>query len=302
MSGIAVIVNPTKFSDLDKAEASLTDQFANFGLTKSDFDWILTTAEDTGAGQTEKAVKDGAEMVLSWGGDGTVRAVAFGLLGSDVPMGILPGGTGNLIAKNLDLPTSLHGAVGVALGGGVKAIDINEVDLGDGVRRISLLISGMGLDAAVIDSPERLKAKLGAGAYAASAVKNLIGSAKPLTIQIDDDVTRRVSARMALVGNFGGMQMGVNLFDNADPTDGELAVFVAKLRGVREFMLTGKSVAVDQLFGGTAKGHRRLQLSGKRVEFTTTEPWPREIDGDLVEPGTYMGFKVLPAAVKIRVK
>jgi diacylglycerol kinase (ATP) len=302
MSGIAVIVNPTKFSDLDKAQASLTDRFAKFGLTTSDFDFILTTAEDTGAGQTAKAVKDGAEMVLSWGGDGTVRAVAFGLLGSDVPMGILPGGTGNLIAKNLDLPTSLNGAVGVALGGGVKAIDINEVDLGDGERRISLLISGMGLDAAVIDSPESLKAKLGPGAYAASGMKSLIGSAKPLTIRVDDEVPRRVSARMALVGNVGGMQMGLNLFDNADPTDGELAIFVAKLRGIREFLLTGKSVAFDKAFGTKAKGHHRLQLSGKRVEFTTTEPWPREIDGDLVEPGSYMGFQVLPAAIRIRVK
>jgi diacylglycerol kinase (ATP) len=302
MPGIAVIVNPTKFSNLDRAQASLTDQFADFGITQSDFDWIVTTAEDTGAGQTEKAVKDGAEMVLSWGGDGTVRAVAFGLLGSDVPMGILPGGTGNLIAKNLDLPRSLSGALGVALGGGVQAIDINEVDLGDGERRISLLISGMGLDAAIIDSPEELKAKLGPGAYAASGVKNLIGSAKPLTIKVDDEVARRVSARMALVGNFGGMQLGLNLFDNADPTDGELAIFVAKLRGIRELLLTGRSVAFDQLFGGKAKGHHRLQLSGKRVEFTTTEPWPREIDGDLVEPGSYMGFKVLPAAVRIRVK
>lgn len=297
-----MIVNPTKFSDLDKARATLTAEFAKFGLTEDDFDFILTTAEDTGAGQTKKAVEDGAEMVMSWGGDGTVRAVAFGLLGTDVPMGILPGGTGNLIAKNLDLPTSLSGAVGVALGGGVKAIDINEVDLGDGVRRISLLISGMGLDAAIIDSPERLKAKLGPAAYAASGIKNLIGSAKPLTIKVDDEVPRRVTARMALVGNFGGMQMGVDLFDNADPTDGELAVFVAKLRGVREFILTGKSVAWSQFFGGTAKGHRRIQLSGKSVELTTTEPWPREIDGDLVEPGTYMAFKVLPKAVKIRVK
>lgn len=50
------------------------------------------------------------------------------------------------------------------------------------------------------------------------------------------------------------------------------------------------------------KGHRPLQLYGKRVEFTITEPWPREIDGDLLEPGTYMGFTVLPAAINIGIK
>ena len=136
MAPITVIVNPTKFPDLESAHDALDRQFANFGI--AEYDWVLTTAEDTGAGQTKAAVESGAEMVISWGGDGTVRAVAMGLLGSDVPLGILPGGTGNLIAKNLDLPDSLSGALGVALGGGALAVDVNDVDLGDGVRRISM--------------------------------------------------------------------------------------------------------------------------------------------------------------------
>ena len=260
MAAITVIVNPTKFADLEGARDDLDRQFENFGVTE--YNWVLTTAEDTGAGQTKEAVENGAEMVISWGGDGTVRAVAMGLLGSDVPLGILPGGTGNLIAKNLNLPDSLRGALGVALGGGAQAIDVNDVDLGDGVHRISLLICGMGLDAAVIDSPERLKERLGSAAYATAAVKNLLGEAKPLTITVDDELPRRTAARMAIVGNFGQMQMSINLFEDADATDGELAIFVAKLRGIRESVKTGGNVLLRR----SAKGKHRLQLSGKRVE------------------------------------
>ena len=296
MAPITVIVNPTKFPDLEGAHDALDRQFANFGITE--YDWVLTTAEDTGAGQTKAAVENGAEMVISWGGDGTVRAVAMGLLGSDVPLGILPGGTGNLIAKNLGLPDSLSGALGVALGGGALPIDVNDVDLGDGVRRISMLICGMGLDAAVIDSPEALKERLGSAAYATGAVKNLLGEAKPLTITVDDELPRRVAARMAIVGKFGRMQMGINLFEDADATDGELAIFVAKLRGIRESIKTGTNVLLRR----KAKGKHRLQLSGKRVEFHTTEEWPREVDGDLVDPGDYMAVEVMPGAITVRVK
>jgi diacylglycerol kinase (ATP) len=296
MERISVIVNPTKFSDLDHARDAMARQLANFGV--SEYNWVETTADDTGAGQARAAVENGAEMVLSWGGDGTVRSVAMGLLDSGVPMGILPGGTANLIAKNLELPGTLHGALGVAMGGGVQKVDVNDVDLGDGVRRISLLICGMGLDAAVIDSPEKLKAMLGPGAYAAAGVKNLFGDAKPITVTVDDELPRRVPARMALVGNFGRMQMGIDFFDNADATDGELAIFVAKLRGIREFLSTGRHV----LLGKRASGKHRLQLSGKKVEFKTTEPWPREIDGDLVDSGDYMAVSVMPGAISVRVR
>ncbi|MCB0917488.1 MAG: diacylglycerol kinase [Actinobacteria bacterium] len=298
MTAISVVVNPTKFDDLDKAQGKLAELLKEFGV--DDFNWVVTTAEDTGEGWTRREVADGAEMVLSWGGDGTVRAVAKGLMGSGIPMGILPGGTGNLIAKNLDLPDSLHGCVGVAMGGGSMTLDVNEVDLGDGAGydSISLLMCGMGLDAAVIDSPERLKAWLGSMAYAAAAAKSLIGEAKPLTVVVDDELPRRVPARMALVGNVGRMQMGINVFDHVDPTDGELAVFVAKMRGIREAIDTGRHIVM----GKTAEGKHRLQLSGKQVTFETTEDWPREVDGDLVDPGTFMGVRVVPGAITVRVR
>lgn len=296
MAAVAVVVNPTKFKDVDKAKAELAKEFAAFGVTE--FDWILTTAEDTGTGQARKAAADGAELVFSWGGDGTVRSVAHGLLDTGVPLGILPGGTGNLVARNLDLPLNLHGAVAVALGGGSTKIDVNEVDLGDGVQRISLIMCGMGLDAAVIESPEKVKAMLGAGAYAVATVQNLFGPAKPVIVTVDDGLPRRVPARMVLVANFGKVQMGIEFVSNTSATDGELVVLVAKLRNLMEWGSTTRNVLLRR----RAHGKHRLQLTGKTVELRTTEPWPRELDGDLVEPGDYMKVTVLPGALTVRVR
>ena len=67
-------------------------------------------ADSPGAQQARDAVASGADLVLAWGGDGTVRSVAEGLAGTGVPLGILPAGTGNLLARNLGIPLSLDDA------------------------------------------------------------------------------------------------------------------------------------------------------------------------------------------------
>lgn len=87
--------------------------------------WLETTAEDPGAGQTRAALAQGARLVVAVGGDGTIRAVAEGLAGTDVPMGLVPRGTGNLLARNLDLPLGdVEALLRIALGGVDRRIDV----------------------------------------------------------------------------------------------------------------------------------------------------------------------------------
>jgi Sphingosine kinase and enzymes related to eukaryotic diacylglycerol kinase len=111
----AVIVNPTKIESMEALRARL-----DAAMTAQDWQEPLvmeTTAEDPGLGQTRAALSEGVDLVCAMGGDGTVRAVAQALTGSTTPMGLLPAGTGNLLARNLLVPMdSIEDAVVVAPG------------------------------------------------------------------------------------------------------------------------------------------------------------------------------------------
>ena len=120
-----------------------------------------------GTGQARAAVAEGADLVCALGGDGTVRAVAKGLIGGEVPMALLPAGTGNLLARNLDLPSdSMEKALLVALTGQNKTIDVGQVviDRGESAESVTdqfLVMAGLGFDATVMaGTDEELKKKV----------------------------------------------------------------------------------------------------------------------------------------------
>src|SRR6478735_9457732 len=121
-SKIVVVVNPTKV-DLEEVRDSLAAAAREAGLPEPRL--VETTEDDPGFGQTRAAVEEGAELVCALGGDGTVRAVAQQLVGTDVPLGLLPGGTGNLLARNVgDGVGSLEDAARIAFSGRDRRIDV----------------------------------------------------------------------------------------------------------------------------------------------------------------------------------
>ena len=132
-----VIVNPSKHADLNAFKAQVERTAAEMGV--SQIQWCETSVEDPGTGQALRAVALGASLVIAAGGDGTVRAVAAGLAGMGVRMGVIPVGTGNLLARNLELPIDdVPAAVRVALGNEHRLVDCGWLRV-DGVEEPSSL-------------------------------------------------------------------------------------------------------------------------------------------------------------------
>ena len=269
----AVIVNPNRVEGLDELRAAITGQLADAGWPEPA--WLETTAEDPGTGQARQAVLDGAEVVFVAGGDGTVRACIEGLAGTGVALAVLPGGTGNLLATNLGIPTDTIEGVDLALQGGRRSVDLGYVG-----EQAFAVMAGMGLDAAMVDdAPTRLKAVLGPVAYVFSALKHLNDAEMKVEVRVDDYPVLRRRARTVVVGNVGRLGAGVNLLPDAVPDNGQMDVAVLAPRNLGHW--------IQLLVGVLRPGRRRVPnmevLRGSRIVITSDRPQPRQLDGDVIE-------------------
>lgn len=220
--------------------------------------WFETTVADPGSAMAREAVAGGARLVIAAGGDGTIRAVAGGIEGAGVPMGIVPLGTGNLLARNLDLPIdSVDAAVAVAMSGSIRTVDLGKVTFAPASddpsaaprerTEVFLVMVGVGMDADMIDGTnDELKAQVGWIAYASTFVRSVFtGHRIHASYTLDDHEVREAHARSVLVGNCGVLQGGMVLMPGALLGDGKLDVVALRPKGIGGWLRLAYAVLVQ---------------------------------------------------------
>lgn len=293
---VVAIVNPIKVGDADHFRARLATAAEQYEL--GELTWVTTTADDLGTDAARKAVADDATLVIAAGGDGTVRAVADGLSGSGVPLGILPAGTGNLLARNLQIPLEITSAIGTAFGGNTRAVDLIDLALGKGRREVSTVMAGMGWDASMMAVSDLAKARLGWGAYALQAARTVRDHPIRLRVQVDDGPEHSFFARTCLIANVGTLVGGIELLPESQPDDGILEVLVFEPTTSTDYVRSSYGV----LRGRTnSDDPARTLLRGRKVVVTTPGSRPRQVDGDLIDEGHGFVARVLPGALTVRV-
>jgi len=282
----AVIANPARVGNLPRRRTEITAALAARGRPAPM--WLETTRDDPGRGQTRQAINAGVTTVVALGGDGTVMACADALAGTSVALGVIPMGTGNLLAANLGIPTRLTDAAAAVAAGHRRLLDVGVVD-----GRCFTVMAGMGFDARMLhDAPAALKARIGWPAYAAAAVRHLCGVPMNVTLRLDDGPPIRRRARAVLVGNVGRLPGGLPLLPDADPEDGILDIAILMPARRRNWLMLA-----------WALGRRRHPLPtietfhAKQVTILSDRPQPRELDGDLIGPSDRMTAAVRPAAL-----
>ncbi|WP_449386403.1 diacylglycerol/lipid kinase family protein [Cellulomonas soli] len=297
MNRVAVVANPSKLSDVAHVRELVEQACARHGWASPL--WIETTEEDPGGGQTREALEHGVDLVCALGGDGTVRAVAEVLAGGDVPLGLLPAGTGNLLARALELaPDDLESALDLALTGQDARIDVGALRVdGSSHEHVFLVMAGMGLDAETMDgTDERLKGVLGWPAYVISGVRAAAGRGFTARVQPEDGATVRRRVRAVLLGNSGRLQGGIELLPEASLDDGLLDVAVVSPRGPFGWARTIATVVTR------GRGNRQLtRLQGPAFRVVADRPTATQLDGDLIGEHRRLECRVRPGALLVRV-
>jgi YegS/Rv2252/BmrU family lipid kinase len=284
----AVVVNPSKVTDLQERRAEICAALAAVGWPEPL--WLTTTPEDPGCGQTRQAIDAGVDVVFACGGDGTVMACASELAGTDIALAVLPSGTGNLLAANLALPHDVPGGVATATGGVRRRIDVGQLD-----KHCFTVMAGMGFDARMLDdTPTAMKARIGWLAYVLGAAKHLRDRPMRLRIQLDDRPRITRHARTILVANVGQLQGHVPLLPDARPDDGLFDVAILDPIALRDWIAIAWAVVRRR-----PRVPRMETFRAARVEVTSDRVQAREIDGDVIEPGRRLLAVVRPMALTL---
>jgi diacylglycerol kinase family enzyme len=313
----AIVYNPIKV-DLERLRDAVAAAESREGWRKSL--WLETTEAEPGAEQARRAVAEGVDVVLAAGGDGTVRAVAEGLRGTGVALALLPAGTGNLLARNLDMIlTHMADSVELAFAGRDRRIDVGvvELDRPDGsVQEHSFLVmAGFGLDAKMIaNANPRLKKRVGWLAYVDAIARSLRDTEKVrMHIRIDDGDERSWSVHTLIAGNCGALPGNVLLLPDAEIDDGELDVVTLRPEGLAGWVqiwakitwengVLRRSGSVGRKLAGMAREVRALRyLRARQLDVRIEKPEEFELDGDPF--GEVVGFRlrVDPGALTVRV-
>jgi diacylglycerol kinase (ATP) len=241
--------------------------------------------------QVERALDEGAELIVAWGGDGTVQRCIDVMAGKGIPLAIVPAGTANLLASNLGIPSDIEAAVRIGLSGARRAIDVGRLN---GER--FAVMAGAGLDAAMIrDADAGLKDRMGRIAYVWTGARHVNAKPFPAKIRVEGTSWFDDTASLILVGNVGKLFGGIEAFDDARPDDGMLELGVVTADGLLQWARTMARTAV----GTTGKSPFVHVTRARSIEVTFGRKVLYELDGGDREKTKKLVIDVEPGAIEI---
>ncbi|CAN5166094.1 diacylglycerol kinase family protein [soil metagenome] len=313
----AVVYNPLKV-DLARLKDAVFAATKDAGWAPTL--WFETTAEDAGQGVTASALRRGAEVVIAAGGDGTVRAVAEALRDTGASLALVPSGTGNLLARNLELPlANLEQSIGIAFTGRDRRIDLGLVEIvradGASEEHAFLVMAGLGLDAKMIkNTNSTLKKAVGWLAYIDGITRSL-PELKPVRISysLNGGSRKSMNVHTIIVGNCGMLPGGLLLMPEAKPDDCRLDIAALRPRGPFGWAKVWRKVAWENgVLRKSALGRKIIDLSADVRDVTyltgtdlrmTVEGPPEEfqLDGDEFGEARSVHAWVDPGALTVKV-
>jgi diacylglycerol kinase family enzyme len=304
-----VIVNPYATTVSDRLKNLVV--YALQG--RYDVEAVSTQAQHHAIEIGREAREGGYDVVVAFGGDGTLNEVANGLAGTNVPVTVLPGGSTNVVCRTLGIPNDVVDATEHLLG---LADDLRprKIDLGTANGRHFVFACGAGLDATAarrVDSHPRMKARGGRWYYTWSAISSFYGSylRNPIRMRIrvdghSDEGVTAIAQNSDPFTYFGSQPLRV--CENAALDNGTLSVAVLRRAAQRDMPTIAARVLSARL---RTPGHRQIEhhdaVTECRIESLSRDPdgrlrgFPVQVDGDYIGDHGELELGIRPAALTV---
>ena len=287
-----VILNPPAGDAAEKAlREALSRHFAAAGI---EYEIYETRQGDRLAAIVRRRLLDGFDLVVAAGGDGTVSAVSDGLVGSSIPLGIIPTGTGNLIARELNIPEDVDPAVAL-IASGPRRRNIDVMRIG---QRVFVLNASVGISASVIgETTRQSKSRFGRIAYIGTGlIKVLSSRPRYLVVEVDGKAHPYRAVEVAIM-NCG--LLGKLLYPKGPDIridDGQLGVWILSMKTIWDYF----RYAIGVIAGWTVNPEAHFISAERTVSIRSNRPLPVQADGDIIGT-TPVDMEVLPGVLTVLV-
>jgi diacylglycerol kinase (ATP) len=289
---VSIVVNPVSGArhggGAGTARTKLAERLARaHGVTAVH----VTTASGDARRLAQRAAEDGADLVVAWGGDGTVNEVAAALAGTRTSLGIVPAGSGNGLARELGVPGDAAGALAHALGARPRSIDAGEIG-----GRLFVNIAGIGLDARIARRFNARRARRrGFVTYVAVTVAEIArGDVVVSRIELPGEY---LDTRASLVAFANSSQYGngARVAPGARIDDGLLDMVVVEAASALGTLWRARRLFDGSVLGDRSVRHRRVTTA----RVSAPEPLLFHVDGEPVEGPATLDVRVRPGAVLV---
>lgn len=265
---------------------------------------IMTQPDVNPADQAQEAVakiqarnqEDSAPaMIIASGGDGTVSAVASAVIGTGIPLGVIPRGTANAFSVALGIPTDLKGACDTILTGTTRVVDAarcNNIPM--------ILLAGLGFEAGMVDRATReLKDRLGTLAYVLAGAQQFVNQTPfQITIDVDGKVSELQAGALTVANVAPPGSVLAQGFGQVTPDDGLLEVTIATSNTRLQGLNALASLAASAVVKTPTQREDLLCLRAKKVKVTTDPPQKLVIDGEILAANP-IEFECLPKSLTV---
>lgn len=291
MEKILYIINPVAGGGKTKELVPLIKET----MTNKDIDYniVFTTKPKEGTDLAKKGLNQGYTRIVAVGGDGTVNEVAFGIIeaGKGI-LGILPSGTGNDLARSLDIPLNPKNALDTILDGKIKSIDIGTVN-----DNLFLNISSIGFDAEVVIITNKIKTKIKSSISYVLALFMTIFRFKCISVEMEiDGLTLQDKILLVAVGNgkyYGG---GIKILPMSNVEDGYFHVCIVKKISKLKLLFLLPTI----VNGSHINQKKYVKIyKAKKVKVRARDKSYLNIDGEIEELNGEVHFEMNSSKLKV---